>query len=307
MGRRCRNERNDFFEGETKMKRTIILMAIAIGLVVGGVAQSAEKKHGREETKKVAYLGVATESVDPQLSRHLKLRPGEGLEVQMVDEKSPAAGIIKEEDILKELNGQWLVNPEQLRTVVRMMKAGDEVKITLIRDGDVKNVSVKLGEREVSLQEEMQSQMGRGMQGMQGMMSPEEMMQMMQGMRGGMPRKFHQWQQGNPAEEDDKDSKAESENKVEVSPGDAKTSVSVSSSTTIMKDGHAVTLTNNNGDKRLVVKKGSKTLFDGPVSTDEQVKALSKDIREFYDEVAKGGPSIKIKTQSSADKPRVDI
>ncbi len=292
------------------MKRMIILLVLAAGLIAGGITQAAEKKHGEEATKKVAYLGVATELVDQQLARHLKLRPGEGLDVQMVDEKSPAAGVIKEEDILKELNGQWLVNPEQLRTVVRMMKPGDEAKITLIRDGDTKNVSVKLGEREVSPQEEMQSQMMNrgmpGMQGMQGMMSPQDLMQMMRGNQGG-PMGFHHWQGGESQNEEDNG--PQSQGKIEMSPGDVsgKTSTSVSSSTTIMRDGQTVTLTNNNGDKRLVVKKGSKTLFDGPVSTDEQVKALSKDVREYYDEVTKGGPTIKIKTQSNDEKPRVDI
>ena len=284
------------------MKRNCILAMVAAGLIAG-VVSAAEKKHSHDETKTVAYLGVATESVDPQLSRHLKLRPGEGLNVQMVDEKSPAADIIKEDDILKELNGQWLVNPEQLRTVVRMLKPGDEASITLIRDGDVKKVSVKLGEREVSPQEEMQAQMGQGMQGMQSMrMSPEEMMQMFRGMHGNSPWNLRQ----PPQDDSDDDADKKDGTQVEVSPGDVKTSVNVSSSTTISENGETATLTDNNGAKHLKVTKGGKTLFDGAVSTDDQVKALSGDVREMYDKAAKQGATIKIKAQSSA-KGRVDI
>jgi hypothetical protein len=232
--------------------RLVCGLVSACLLACAGFAADKEKNRGHEheqaqgDTRKVAFLGVVTEQVDPQLARHLKLRPGEGLVVTMVDDSSPAAGIIKEDDVLKELNGQWLVNPEQLRAVVRLFQPGDEVNLSLIRDGEAKKVSVKLGEREISLREEAQAQlMGRGgMMGGPGMMSQDELMELMRNMQRNQPR-FHQRMQVPQAEDDDADAKVE-------------THTSVSSSTTISKDGNTITLTDNNGEKRLKVIKGGE-------------------------------------------------
>lgn len=286
------------------MKRQTVVALLAAVLFAGGAGIAAEKKQPRGETKTVAYLGVATESVEPAVARHLKLRPGEGLEVQMVDEKSPAQGTIRVNDILKELNGQWLVNPEQLRTVVRMMKPGEEANLVVIREGESRKVSVKLGSREVSPEEEMQAQMPRGMPG-HGMISPEDMMRMYRGYHGMTPRGQRPWPQ---EDQDDKDQDAdvERDGKTGKSSDDANVSVNVSSSTTISENGQTVTLTDHNGDKRLKVTKGNKKVFEGPVSTEEQVKALAPEIRELFDKVSKQGASIKVKTQSSG-KGRVDI
>lgn len=286
--------------------KCLMLMVVAVsGMSLAGIVGAAEK--GRSETdagRTVAYLGVATESVDPAVARHLKLRPGEGLEVRMVDDESPAAGQIREDDILKELNGQWLVNPEQLRTVVRMLKPGEVANITLIREGESKKVSLKLGSREVTREEEMREKMGRDMQGF----SNEDMMPFFRQFHGQSP-----WggmgrapQLRGPEDEEEKDA----DQRVEKSkpPRESKSSTHVSSSTTFSENGRTVTLTDNDGDRQLKVTKDGKTEFEGPVSTEKQIDQLPKDIRELYEKVAKQGASIKLKTQVRGEKTgRIDI
>lgn len=116
-----------------------------------------EGPYGREywrniarHAEKGAYLGVSTAPAPEVLRRHLNLQPGMGLVVQFVAQKSPAeeAGL-QQDDILQKLDDQLLINSEQLAVLVRSYKPGDEIKLSIIRDGQKKVVTVKLAEHEL--------------------------------------------------------------------------------------------------------------------------------------------------------------
>jgi len=98
----------------------------------------------------VAYVGVGSSEIPPALTYHLKLAPGSGLVVDWVAPGSPAeAAGVKQYDVLTQLDDQRLVNPEQLRTLVRLRKAGDAATFTLVRQGQPTTVGLKLGQTEV--------------------------------------------------------------------------------------------------------------------------------------------------------------
>jgi serine protease Do len=101
------------------------------------------------EMEKVAYLGVETMPVDPTVAAQLGLPRGTGVVVRRVAEGSPAAGLLEPHDVLTKLDDQILVNMQQLTVLVRNHKAGDEVKLTLMRNGKESTKKAKLGEREV--------------------------------------------------------------------------------------------------------------------------------------------------------------
>jgi hypothetical protein len=103
--------------------------------------------------EKVAYLGVATMEVTPELAAQLKLSPGMGLVVNSVLPDSPAerAGV-KQYDVIAKLDDQLLTNPEQLRVLVRMKKQSDDVKLSLIRQAAPTTVNVELGQQEVDVE-----------------------------------------------------------------------------------------------------------------------------------------------------------
>jgi len=110
-------------------------------------------KLGKESVKeKVAYLGVATSRASDTLRDQLKLPPGVGLVIEYVDPKSAAdtAGIRKH-DILMKLDDQLLINEDQLATLVRSMKPGDKVTLTVVRQGSQETLTATLGEREVQV------------------------------------------------------------------------------------------------------------------------------------------------------------
>ncbi len=96
-----------------------------------------------------AYLGVGVEAPGEALRAQLKLPPGVGLIVNYVDEHSAAHGAVHQHDVIEKLDDQLIVNGEQLVTLIRLHKAGDSVKLTLIRESRRETVDVKLGEKDV--------------------------------------------------------------------------------------------------------------------------------------------------------------
>lgn len=104
---------------------------------------------GDDKAEKVTYIGIAPGPVGDEVRAQLPLKDGEGIKVNHVVEDSPAAKAgVQEHDILTKLDDQILVEPEQLRSLVKMKKPGDEVKLTLLRKGEQKEIKVVLGESE---------------------------------------------------------------------------------------------------------------------------------------------------------------
>jgi hypothetical protein len=90
-------------------------------------------------------LGVGVEDVPHALSDQLSLPNGFGVLVNFVVPGSAAeAAGVQRDDILKMLNDQILVNPEQLSTLVRSYADGQEVTLTAIRKGKEIKLPVKL-------------------------------------------------------------------------------------------------------------------------------------------------------------------
>lgn len=107
------------------------------------------KDDAHMEKEKVTFLGVETAPVSRTLAAQLGLGRDTGLVVVRISEKSPAADILKEDDVLTKLDDQILVNQQQLGVLVRSRKEGDEVKLTVVRGGKETTVKAKLGTHEV--------------------------------------------------------------------------------------------------------------------------------------------------------------
>ena len=72
-----------------------------------------------------------------------------GLEVQSVTEDSPAekAGI-SEGDVITEFNGEKLTSVANLNSLLNKCKEGDEIVLTVLRDGETQKIKVTLGVRQ---------------------------------------------------------------------------------------------------------------------------------------------------------------
>lgn len=104
-----------------------------------------------EAKQKVTYLGVGVEPVPQAVREHVKLPQDVGLMVETVEPDSPAARAdLRRYDVLEKLDGQFLINQEQLGVLVRMYPSEHEVSIELVRANEHNTRTAKLGQREVS-------------------------------------------------------------------------------------------------------------------------------------------------------------
>src|SRR6266568_323649 len=107
---------------------------------------------GHDEAPKVpmTFLGVETSQVPTVVSEQLGLAKGLGLVVDYVLPDSPAAAAgIQQNDILKMLNDQILIEPTQLRKLLQTFSDGAEVTLTILRKGQEQKVTVKLTKKEM--------------------------------------------------------------------------------------------------------------------------------------------------------------
>jgi hypothetical protein len=99
----------------------------------------------------VTFLGVETSQVPRVVSEQLGLAKGFGLVVDYVVPDGPAAAAgVQQSDILKMLNDQILMEPDQLGKLIRNYPEGTNVILTILRKGQETKITVKLAKKEVS-------------------------------------------------------------------------------------------------------------------------------------------------------------
>jgi serine protease Do len=107
-------------------------------------------RHERAPKVPVTFLGVETSQVPGVVSEQLGLAKGFGLVVDYVVPGGPAANAgIQQNDILKMLNDQILIEPSQLRKLLQSFSEGADVTLTILRKGQEQKISVKLTKKEV--------------------------------------------------------------------------------------------------------------------------------------------------------------
>jgi serine protease Do len=104
------------------------------------------------------YLGVDLREVDNERATALRLKDAHGAEVVTVDHDAPAGKSgLKIHDVILQLDGQVLDNPDQLRRRLHEMPPGRTVTLLVSRDGNPVNITVQLCDRTV-LQQQAWSQ-----------------------------------------------------------------------------------------------------------------------------------------------------
>lgn len=117
------------------------------------VPPNPPKERERDKGPKVpvTFLGVETSEVPRVVSEQLGLPKGFGLVVDYVVPDGPAAAAgVQQSDILRMLNDQILVQPDQLAKLIRSYPEGTNVTLTILRKGQETRITVKLAKKEVS-------------------------------------------------------------------------------------------------------------------------------------------------------------
>src|SRR5438552_13755903 len=148
------------------MKIKSIATIAAIGLLpISGLAQTPPAPpeppappqppgvpghHEKGPKVPMTFIGVETSQVPDVVSEQLGLAKGFGLVVEYVEPNSPAASAgVQQNDILKMLNDQILIEPSQLRKLLQTFPEGTEVTLTILRKSKEQKITAKLAKKEV--------------------------------------------------------------------------------------------------------------------------------------------------------------
>ena len=94
------------------------------------------------------YLGVMIGPVSEEMAQFMELETTDGAIVSEVVADSPAdKGGVKVEDIIIELNGKEIKSHDHLTNSVATIAPGTKVDVKVWRDGKIKELTIKLGER----------------------------------------------------------------------------------------------------------------------------------------------------------------
>ena len=239
---------------------------------------------GPREMETVTFLGVSTSPAGSTLADQLNLPKDAGLVVGEVMPDSPAAGVLKRNDVLVKLDDQLLIDQRQLQVLVRNHQEGDEVTLTYIRGGKEATAKVKLAKHDVPKMAMMSFGPGAGPHSMamahadaMAGVGREEMDRVLSLMEHGGPGG-----PGGPGEE-----MREMHIEHHAGPGMHSVTVNTSNSNMVFSDEQGtLDLTIKDGKKTLVAKntKGDQ-LYSGPVNTPEERKALPADVRARLDKL----------------------
>lgn len=220
------------------------------------------------EMETVAFLGVETGPVSPTLSVQLGLARGTGLVVHHVLPKSPADGVLKEHDILLQLDDQILIETRQFSVLIQGHKENDEVTLTYLRGGKKATARVKLGKTEAPKFGSQTEPSSRFEYALAGPMGPEagraeadRILSMIQRSRSGEPTRI----------QIDRN----------AGPGVRAMAINTGNSNLVFSDNEGtLEISSKDGVKSLVATdpKGQQ-LFSGPVTTPAEREALPPGLR----------------------------
>ncbi len=254
---------------------------------------------GHDEAPKVpmTFLGVETSQVPNVVSEQLGLTKGLGLVVDYVVPNSPAASAgVQQNDILKMLNDQILMEPTQLRKLLQTFSEGTEVTLTILRKGQEQKITVKLVKKEMPQRHSLMpggnhdmhwdfdetGDVGEQMQELKEQLK-EQLGDAQRGIIRGAVIQAHE--AAKRAREDARRAARE----IRILSNDngtlKATKIDLGKAQIVFCDGKGeMKLENVNGKKLLTAKDPQgKLLFGGPVETKEDLDKVPADVRERYE------------------------
>jgi len=292
------------------MKIKSIATIAAIALPIAGFAQTPPAPpqppgpHGppgvpgsHEKAPKVpmTFLGVETSQVPDVVSEQLGLAKGLGLVVEYVVPNSPAASAgIQQNDILKMLNDQILIEPSQLRKLLQTFSEGTDVTLTILRKGQEQKITVKLTKKEMPQRHSLMpggnhdlhwdfdetGDLGEQMQELK-----EQLGDAQRGIIRGAVMKAHD------AAKRARDDARRAAREIRILSNDngalKGTKIDLGKAQIVFCDGKGeMKLENVNGEKMLTAKDAQgKLLFSGPVETKEDFDKVPADVRQRYEKL----------------------
>ncbi|MDB4662529.1 PDZ domain-containing protein [Verrucomicrobiales bacterium] len=291
------------------MKKTILIFAAILAMPAALFAE------------KVPYLGIATKEVSPELKAQLDIK--HGVVVADVANGGPAEGSLQKHDIVTKLGDQKLMNPAQLSELIQTFKKDETVVVEFVRAGKNETAEVTLGEHELAeTKEDMFTNLLGGISMGKPIVTvipadgkidlpkglPEDIQKKMKVMienarkNSGSNVKSDisvivNGQEMNIGEADkmainlndilkEVGVNINGKNGVSVTSSSASSGTSEAVATTVWNDnGVTYQITSSNGDKVVKITEGGKTIFEGPVNSDEEMDEIPEEHRKKLEEI----------------------
>lgn len=96
------------------------------------------------------YLGIGMLDVDPKVAKLLEIpKDTKGVVISKVEANSPAhVGGLLPRDVIQRINGKIVTSSKEVQTIVRSHKPGEKLDITVLRQTELVNIPVKIGNYE---------------------------------------------------------------------------------------------------------------------------------------------------------------
>ncbi len=150
------------------------------------------------------YVGVEAQQITPSTAQALHLKENGGALLAGVQPDSPAAAAgLQPGDVIQAVNGTTIANPRELALNVANIQPGDKAHLSVLRDGQAKDVTVKVGalpNEQTASNETKGSEAGRAQIGLAlGPLSPDmrDQLDVPEGTQGAVVQRV---QPGSPAE-----------------------------------------------------------------------------------------------------------
>jgi serine protease Do len=92
------------------------------------------------------YVGVEAQQITPATAQAMHLKMNDGALLAGVQSDSPAAQAgLEPGDVIEAVNGTKIANPKELALNVANIPPGDEAHLSILHDGQTKDVAVKVG------------------------------------------------------------------------------------------------------------------------------------------------------------------
>jgi hypothetical protein len=269
----------------------------------------------------VTFLGVDTSQVPAVVSDQLGLAKGFGLVVDYVEPNSPAATAgVQQNDILKMLNDQILIEPSQLRKLLQTFTDGTEVTLTVLRKGQEQKLTAKLSKKEVSQRNsafpggnhdwhwdfDARGDLDEQMRDLK-----EQLHEQLGNQRGIVREAVTQAHEAARRARDDARRAADQLRIFFEDDGAVKTSkIDLGKAQVVFSDDKGeLKLANVDGKKLLTVKDPQgKLVFSGPVETKEDLDKMPADVRERYNRLQQNDlPTVRPRSDTeNADEADTD-
>jgi hypothetical protein len=276
------------------------------------------------------YLGIQISRATEALRTQLGITAGFGLVVDGLPDESPAANLLQAHDVLLEIDGQKVINEDQLLTLLDIKNPGDEVELVIVRGGQEQTVKIALGERpagQTKPKAQAQNAASAAAVADIGALLEGLGLSSLSGLAGLSPEvQVHTLDlTGNEVDQNEiiaiveelgidadeltqqiQDAVAQMTTKAK---GDSSDAVNIVESKVLanvtMDDGtHKIVVKDDGKEKHLIAwDKDGKEIFNGPINTEEQLNAVPKKIKNKIPTVKSGNTSAIIKSVISTEEP----